>query len=262
MANSLDKERKKMNILAYNNKEEKGIKAGSIIKSKIIICPKCGEKAKLNIQNYNIVLYDCKNGHKFNNLSFEQFEKTQNLDLSKIICDKCQKKSIADTYNNQFYKCLKCNFNLCPFCRLNHDKSHNIINYEEFNFICGNHNEKYSKYCKKCKINTWILCKNEHLNHETTFLEELLLDKRDLQIELNKFKENFEIFQNDINEMIQKIENVKENLNIYYKIVNDMINNYDMRNRNYETFFNLKEIINSDIIKDIMRINNENIIFN
>ena len=40
-----------------------------------------------------------------------------------------------------------------------------------------------------------------------------------------------------------------------------MINNYDMKNRNYETFFNLKEIINSDIIKDIMRINNENIIF-
>ena len=40
-----------------------------------------------------------------------------------------------------------------------------------------------------------------------------------------------------------------------------MINNYDMKNRNYEKFFNLKEIINSDIIKDIMRINNENIIF-
>ena len=49
---------------------------------------------------------------------------------------------------------------------------------------------------------------------------------------------------------------------IYYKIIKNIINNYNIKKRNYELLFNIKEIINNDIIKDINDINNENNIIN
>ena len=58
-AKEFDKQRKKINILAY----EKDIKEEAI-KSKEIICPKCREKAIININNYKIDIFGCKNKHK------------------------------------------------------------------------------------------------------------------------------------------------------------------------------------------------------
>ena len=45
----------------------------------------------MKIKDYKISLFECKNGHKIDNLSFDEFEKTQNIDLSKIICNICKK---------------------------------------------------------------------------------------------------------------------------------------------------------------------------
>ena len=85
-ANQLDKERKKMNLLVYetNIKKEK-----KLSKSKEIICPKCGKNINMKINNYKINLFDCKNGHNIN-ISLKEFEKSQYIDESKIICDKCK----------------------------------------------------------------------------------------------------------------------------------------------------------------------------
>ena len=55
--------------------------------AKFIICPKCGESAKIKIENSKITLYECKNNHTTNNISLEEFKKTQKMDLSKIICN-------------------------------------------------------------------------------------------------------------------------------------------------------------------------------
>ena len=64
MANSLDKERKKMNILAMSYDNDNNDKV-SLIRSKNIICPKCGELIKMKIDNYKIKLFECKNNHMF-----------------------------------------------------------------------------------------------------------------------------------------------------------------------------------------------------
>ncbi len=61
MANSIDKSRKKMNILVINNKTINNNK--SKIKSKNIICPQCNEDIRINIKNYRINLLECKNNH-------------------------------------------------------------------------------------------------------------------------------------------------------------------------------------------------------
>jgi len=72
MINSIDKNENKMIILVYDiNKEEDK----SIIKSNEIICPECGEICKIKFNNYKISLYECKNKHEINNLSFDEFEK-------------------------------------------------------------------------------------------------------------------------------------------------------------------------------------------
>ena len=138
IVNIEDKKRKKMNIIIYNNiiKEE-------IIKSKNIICPECKENIRMNINEYKIDLYGCKNGHNIKNILLNEFEETQNM--TDIICNICKNNNKSISYNNIFYKCLTCNNNICPLCKCNHDKNHIIINYDEKYYICNEHNEKYIK---------------------------------------------------------------------------------------------------------------------
>ena len=134
--NNEDKMKNKMNILV-NEK--------NIVKSKEIICPKCNESIKMYIEDYNIFLYECKNGHEIDNILFDEFEETQKIDISKIKCDECKKNN---KINNNFYMCNKCKKNICQKCKNNHDKTHNIIDYDNKNYICDKHNERYSLYCK------------------------------------------------------------------------------------------------------------------
>ena len=63
MINSEDKKRNKMNILVFKDEiEEEEVK--DIIKSKDIICPICSESIRIDIKDYKITLFECKNKHK------------------------------------------------------------------------------------------------------------------------------------------------------------------------------------------------------
>ena len=64
--NEEDKRRNIINILVNENYNP--IIKENIIKSKEIICPKCYENTLLNINNYKINLYNCKNNHEINNM--------------------------------------------------------------------------------------------------------------------------------------------------------------------------------------------------
>ena len=244
IANSEDKKRNKMNILVLEKEMEK--KDKDIIKSKNIICPECKENIKMEIKDYKINLFDCKNGHKFENLLLNQFEETQNIDRLKIICDICKKNN-----NNIFYKCLTCKNNICSFCESNHNKSHNLINYDDQYFICEKHNDNYVSYCEQCKINLCTLC-NEHQNHKKINYidvlpkkEELIQKKDELKNIINSFQKYVKIIMNILNETIEKI-------NIYYKINENIISNFDKKKRNYETIYYLNQFKNNNnIIEDL-----------
>ena len=259
LANNIDKNRKKMNILVFN-KQTLDKEKNNIIKFKEIICNKCGENIKILIDNYKIKLFGCKNGHEINNLTFEEFEKSQIIDESKIECNKCKSKNKGNTYENTFYKCNTCKMNLCPLCKTNHDKSHNIINYDLQFYICDIHNEKYSSYCKKCNKNICAYCGNEHNNHEITLYK---IEGKDKKInELNELKNKIDKLNKDIENIINILNNVMKNIEIYYNICNNYINNYDIKRINYEKLENINKIINKDIIKDINNIINDNNINN
>ena len=110
--NNTDKERKIMSIIVmdYFNDSRNNNK----IISQYIICPICKEHARYEIKNFRAKIYNCKNGHVIDDILLKDFENTQIIDESLIICDKCKKNNKSNTYNNEMYICNTCNMNLCP----------------------------------------------------------------------------------------------------------------------------------------------------
>ena len=64
IANQIDKQKLKMNILVYDKNSTIINNNERIIKSKDIICPDCGELCLLNFNDYKIKLNNCKNKHE------------------------------------------------------------------------------------------------------------------------------------------------------------------------------------------------------
>ena len=240
-ASNMDKNTKEINILVYDIEDDRRnniIIIESIIKSKQIICPECSENILMKIHDYKINLYDCKNDHKQNDILISNFDNTQTIDLSKIVCSACGKNK-SQTYGNQLFICTTCSKNLCPLCKSIHDKSHKIINYEDKNYICRKHNSSFIKYCKQCRQNICMQCNNEHKNHNSLYLLDLFVEKENILKETINFKNSIDKLKDSLNQMIKIINNVKDNIDKYYKIYNDLINNYDMQNINYEILHNI-----------------------
>ena len=173
----------------------------NIVRSNDVICPKCKEICKYEIKDYKIKLYDCKNGHITDNIKLDEFNNTQNIDISQIKCDKCKNKSKFDTFNHEFYICYDCNMNLCPLCKSIHDNTHSIINYDNKNYICNKHNEIYIKYCEDCKKDICLSCINEHKNHRGISYEDKKIDIKNIRIKMNELKKVINEEDNKNNEM-------------------------------------------------------------
>ena len=58
----------------------------------------------------------------------------------------------------------------------------------------------------------------------------------------DKLKAYIDLFNNDLNMIINLLNEVKNNMNIYYKINEDILNNYDSKKRNYEIIYNLNQL--------------------
>ena len=256
IVNNEDTIRKKMSFIVFDNLIE--TKDKDIIKSNEIICPECKENIRMNINEYKINLLKCKNGHNKENILLDEFEETQNINLTDIICNICKNNNKSISYDNIFYKCLTCNINICPLCKSSHDKNHIIINYDEKYYICNEHNEKYMLYCEDCNKNLCTLC-DGHKEHKRIFFVDILPKKEDLIKKKQLLKSTIDDFNSEIKVLISRFNEVTNKINIYYKIIEDMINNYDNKNRNYEIIYNLNQIQNNNIneeLKKIIRCNN------
>ena len=232
------------------------------IKPKYARCPECGENIKFKIINYKINIYGCRNMHKINNILLNEYEKIQSYDLTKIVCEQCKNKNKKDIFDNEFYKCYKCNINLCPLCKTIHDKTHNIINPDK-NYICNIHNESYSKYCDNCHINLCMSCEGEHKGHSTKYLGDIIPNINEIKNKMKELKKMIDSFKSGINEIIDKLNLIKNNLDNYYKINEDIINNYDIKNRNYEILQNINELNKiNNITEELNEINNDKNLLN
>ena len=260
-ANDLDKNRKKMNIIVDKYEEDKNNKNEII--SKDIICKKCKEDALINIKNFKINIYGCKNNHKQNNILLNKFEKTQKIDISKVICNICNKNNKSITHNNEFYTCNTCNKNICPLCKSIHNKDHIIINYEDKNYKCKRHNDSFIKYCNDCNENLCINCENEHNNHDIFDYKRILIDQKELSKTMDNLKNLIDKFEYKINLINEIFDRMINTIKLYYNINLDIIMNYNLNKRNYYKLFNIYNLkINSEkIITYLDNIINNNQIF-
>ena len=136
------------NQISQSNKENKKLKIlvqlierttiiEQFAKSKDIICPECKEPCRIKTDNFKISLFGCINNHT-KTLKIKDFIDSQKINISNIKCEKCKIKNKGNCPNNEFYKCLTCNTNICLLCKPTHQSNHNIINYDHKNYICEN----------------------------------------------------------------------------------------------------------------------------
>jgi len=235
-----------MNQINISNKNSLNFKS--------IICPECGENTKIKIENFKINLFGCKNEHNIKNILLENFEKTQNFDNSKIICEQCKENNKSNS--NEFFHCFTCKINLCSSCKKNHDKNHNIIDFEEKENICNVHKEKYIKHCNQCKLNICIFCENSHKNHDLIYFGDLIPDINKINNIMKKLEDEIDNIKLVAKDIIDKIYKIKQNIEIYYKIYENMVNYYKKNSYNYEILENISHI-DGNIINNIHQINND-----
>ena len=259
--NKNDLQRNKMNIIVMEKENEPD---SVMIQSKDIICPKCGESAKFDITEYKIFL-QCKNKHNLGNIFLNDFEKTQRIDISKIICDECKKTNKANLYKNIFYICNQCQKKFCIKCKDKHAKEnreHIFINYDDKNYICNIHNEKYASYCKDCKKNICLYYNNEHSEHEIINYVNMLPNINEVKIKNEKLKNDIDTIKGIIDDLINRLSIIKDKIEYYYNINENIYNSLKNKFINYELLYTYNNLNKSNILNDINDIiNNENIRF-
>ena len=113
--------------------------------------------------------------------------------------------------------------------------------------MCKIHSNFYSFYCIKCKKNTCIYCKNEHIYHDLIDLsKEIYSDENKKKIEENI--KNIELQINSLdtikNEIIKRIHKMKESNEFEIKLIKLLLYSYkyeeSQNNLNFNIIQNLK----------------------
>jgi hypothetical protein len=235
-----------MNIIVYLKNTVILRPNAAIIQSKEVICPVCKESCRISIIDYKIIFYECKNGHKINNIFLDEFNSTQLINESSIICSDCMENNIFNSYEKRFYKCLTCEQNLCLLCQQKHNKDHIIIEYDKKNYICKEHNDFYISFCKNCKTNLCCNCFPLHnKSHKLIEYKNIIPNDNKIKEEINELRRTIDTFKETITDIMGKLEIVKEKIEIFYQINYDILNNYIKRNKNYQTLQNINEISNN-----------------
>ena len=191
-----------------------------MIISEEIICPICKENCSISFKDYKINLYNCKNGHNLNNILFQDFNNTQKIEQTKIICEFCKIVNKNDSiYNDQFYKCIECNKNICLECFSYHNIEHNIIEYNLKNYICLEHNAYFNSFCRNCKQNLCIKCEYGHKDKQNIINFKNIFSKTDLfKNQLNELTKLINKYKEMINGLKTLLDNIFVNLHLYENI--------------------------------------------
>ena len=66
--------------------------------SKDIICTKCGHNCLIDFKDYKIILNKCDNNHNVPNIFLNEFNNSQMINQSQIVCKECNNKK-SEVYN-------------------------------------------------------------------------------------------------------------------------------------------------------------------
>ena len=103
-------------------------------------------------------------------------------------------------------------------------------------------------------------CEEEHKSHNIIYYGDIL-PKVNLQNNINDLKEYIDKFNDEINNIIDKLKIIMNKMINYYNISSNIINNYNSQYKNYAILNNINEFIkyNNIIQNDIRPIINEDI---
>ena len=267
-----------INISVYEKNQKEENSGGKIMPENVslkvsehIICPRCKFMSEIDINNFKVYITNCNNNHSMPGLFMNDFNTTQYIDESRILCQECkksQKELLISTENqSNVLQMCSCGMSICQSCFPSHkekilNKNHNAIPYQDKDYFCFEHNNIYSAYCQKCKKNICDKCEEIHNNHQIDLYKNILLKDNIIQNIKNMNEElisKVQRFNHELNELINLLNNISTNiqndLKIFLQISNKVINDYNLERKNYQIIQNMKVINNtindSPILKDI-----------
>ena len=232
-------------------------------RTKFTKCPDCvANTSLLEIENYGLHYYGCKNHPDIKRKTFDEYEDSQKINYNRIKCAHCRKTRIQVL---EMYKCLTCtknninkdaSFYICNTC-LDSQKhqEHITVKYDDKNYYCLD-GCKYSSYCETCQRDLCKNCQKEHENHEIIEYDDIIPEIKSRQKELEQIKEYLIKAKISIQNLLKMMNDAYDTLENYYNICNDMLYNYDSFNkelRNYHTIQNINflETSNKEVIEDL-----------
>lgn len=245
----------------------------SNIKNYPIRCCQCSRIAtlKADFKNDSFTTI-CDNQHRNEYNSFSSFMLEANKDLSKVLCNDCQKSNDEE----KLFKCNNCNLFFCDECKNSHKEKNDYPNFVEINKIdnyCAIHDEKYKYFNNKEKRHICQICYNNLINKKNIIeIEKIAENQEEISKQYAKVSENITICKNIqkilydwLEEITKKVHNYCESLNNYYFIQNSVLfflkndNNREIYNNNFNALMNYeafnKNKNNIDIY--IQQINNK-----
>ena len=244
-ASNIDKENKKMKILAQGLVDTV-ITPKKLTKAKDIICPECGDVCLFHLHDYKLSLFGCREGHHNENISFEEFDQTQNIDETNIVCQNCSSVDKESSFENKFFVCINCNMNLCPICKTKHATDHVIIDYDQSNFICLKHNGIFDSYCDKCKVNCCLNCEKDHYDHldNIIYFRDIFPKNEILNKQLTELRDKIDSMNFKMSTIIEMFHDVMNEMELFYNFNNKLIQRYNQNiNRNYQLLNNINDLI-------------------
>lgn len=232
------------------------------IKTYPIRCSNCSNISILNAdfkKNYFCTI--CDNSHKNEYNSFSSFLSGANKDLSKMLCNICQKSNDEIS----LYKCNTCNLFYCKDCKVNHTEKNYHYYFQEinkFDGFCPIHDKKFKYFNLEKKSHICEICYNNNIyknkKRKNIEIEKIVENKDVINREYNKLMENILICNNIqkiiyewLNELSNKVKNYCETLNNYYLIQKSILHflkNDEIYNYNFNALINYSSFKNKNNI--------------
>ena len=182
----------------------------------------------------------------------EYFLKENTFIYNNLKCQICNKKKT----NQIMYKyCYNCKKNLCYDCSIRHNKHNDIINLNDVNNKCNEHEGDcdFLLYCFTCNKNICSkVSETEHKEHNKDIISKYKPEKKEIEI----IKNNINIYQKDLELLECLVKINKTILETYEKHPNNYYHNINLTNiyqslekSKYDDFLNNRNA-NKEILKE------------
>ena len=230
-------------------KNQKEINISVQKKLRITKCPDCMNDCIINLNNFIVSFYGCKNGHLDNEV-YDQYIYLQNIDDSQIRCQdpNCGGKT-QENYTKGFYKCLNCSKitkRSKYFCKdhAKHDEKHTCVKYDKKNYYCVKHFLPFIKFCFTHKENICKECEKGHENCKIENYQSMTPDIDQLKESLDTMEENIKTLKIVIDDLKDRLDGTLRIFKRYHYIAKDIIGKFELFNKDLKNHRILKSLWN------------------